>query len=255
MYNFFVSDDSRQGEFYFISGGDYNHIVNVLRMKTGEEFLVSDGGASNLCCIENISPDSVQVRIVEENYKVSELPIEIYLFQGLPKSDKMELIIQKSTELGAVEIIPTEMKRSIVKLDEKRKKNKTQRWQSIAESAAKQSKRNVIPNVSEVMSFPEAVKKAEELDLVPKTMPFSPEYSANSSLTTARICLPEICNFSSINFSSTGFPERNKMAFTTLLNRLITILHNGVQIVAIRALCYLKIFKKFRLFYGNNLQF
>ena len=179
MYNFFVSDDSRQGDFYFISGGDYNHIVNVLRMKIGEEFLVSDGGASNLCCIEDISSDSVQVRIITENYKVSELPIEIYLFQGLPKSDKMELIIQKGVELGAAEIIPTEMKRSIVKLDEKRKKNKTQRWQSIAESAAKQSKRNVIPSVIEVMSFSEAVRKAENLDLV--LVPYENEQGMEST--------------------------------------------------------------------------
>lgn len=166
MFNFFVDDNSRIGDLYIITGGDYNHIANVLRMKEGNELLISDGGASNLCVIDEITPTEVTVRVIEENFKSAELPVKIYLFQGLPKSDKMELIIQKAVELGVYAIIPTEMKRCVVKLDDKKKKSKQQRWQAIAESAAKQSKRNIIPEVYPVMTYGEALEKAKELDLL-----------------------------------------------------------------------------------------
>ena len=94
-----------------------------------------------------------------------ELPSRIYLFQGLPKADKMELIIQKAVELGAYEIIPVETKRCVVKLDGKKAAKKVERWQQIAESAAKQSKRMLIPNVHQVLSFKEALKYAESMDI------------------------------------------------------------------------------------------
>lgn len=165
MFNFFVDSENRVGDCYFITGGDFNHIKNVLRMKVGDTFLVSDGTASDLCEIESISGDTVTAKIVTENYKNAELPIKIYLFQGLPKSDKMELIIQKAVELGAYEIIPVEMKRCVVRLDDKKKKTKIARWQAISESAAKQSKRSVIPEIHSVMSFRDAVEMASELDL------------------------------------------------------------------------------------------
>ena len=104
--------------------------------------------------------------IIEENYQNTDLPIKIVLFQGLPKSDKMELIIQKAVELGVHSIVPTEMARCVVKLDDKKKKSKKERWQAIAESAAKQSKRSEIPEVCDVLSYDEALKKAAELDLL-----------------------------------------------------------------------------------------
>ena len=95
MFNFFAEDNSRQGDFYYISGSDFNHIKNVLRMKTGETFLVSDNGESHLCEISSFEGETAVAKIIEENYQNTELPVKIYLFQGLPKSDKMELIIQK----------------------------------------------------------------------------------------------------------------------------------------------------------------
>lgn len=166
MFNFFVDDNSRQGDIYIITGGDYNHIANVLRMKKGEELLISDGGASNLCVIDDITENEVVVRVTQENFKNAELPVKIYLFQGLPKSDKMELIIQKAVELGAYAVVPTAMKRCVVKLDDKKKKSKQQRWQAIAESAAKQSKRNIIPEVYPVLTYGEAMEEAKKLDLL-----------------------------------------------------------------------------------------
>ncbi len=166
MFNFFADDSARQGDYFYISGSDYNHIRNVLRMKTGEEFLVSCDGISSLCRLDGFEGDSAVAEIIEENYQSTDLPIEIYLFQGLPKADKMELIIQKAVELGVHAIVPTEMSRCVVKLDDKKKKSKTQRWQSIAESAAKQSKRSAVPTVYDAVSYKEALNMAEKLDVL-----------------------------------------------------------------------------------------
>ena len=135
-------------------------------MKQGEELGISDGGTKEYRCeIEGLGDEEVLLHIIyaqEPNY---ELPNRIYLFQGLPKADKMELIIQKAVELGAYAIVPVETKRCVVKLDEKKAAKKTARWQQIAESAAKQSKRMLIPKIHEVMSFQDALKLAEELDI------------------------------------------------------------------------------------------
>ncbi len=164
MYNFFAEINSRNGDCYCISGADFNHIKNVLRMNHGDKFLVSDDGKSHLCEIDKYEGEYVIARIIEENYQDTNLPSKIYLFQGLPKSDKLELIIQKAVELGVEEIIPVEMNRCVVKLDDKKKKSKVQRWQAIAESAAKQSKRTSIPVVSDVLTFKQALEKAASLD-------------------------------------------------------------------------------------------
>ncbi len=166
MNNFFVNDSNRQGDCYYITGSDYNHIANVLRMKTGDCFLISDSGQSHLCTIESIDCETVKARITEENYQNTQLPVKIYLFQGLPKSDKMELIIQKCVELGVYSIIPVEMNRCVVSLDAKKKKSKVTRWQSIAESAAKQSKCSIIPEICDVMTYRQAMQISKALDLV-----------------------------------------------------------------------------------------
>lgn len=166
MYNFFVDDSAVKESCYEITGSDYNHIANVLRMKIGEQILVSNNGKSDLCEITDIDGKRVVARILEKNHNSTELPVEIILFQGLPKSDKMELIIQKTVELGVSKIYPVEMKRCIMKLDDKKKNSKISRWQSICESAAKQSKRNLIPEICSVVSFNEAINFAKELDLV-----------------------------------------------------------------------------------------
>lgn len=165
MYNFFAKENQRQNDRYFIDGTDYNHIKNVLRMVVGDSFLVSEKGKSNLCEIESYETDFVVAKIIEENYNDTNLPIKIHLFQGLPKGDKMELIIQKTVELGAQSIIPVEMSRCVVKIDDKKKKSKQQRWQAISESAAKQSKRNTIPEIEEIVTYKQAMAKAKEMDL------------------------------------------------------------------------------------------
>lgn len=166
MHNFFVNENQKQNNRYFINGTDFNHIKNVLRMNVGDTFLVSESGVSSFCEIESFETDTVIVKIIEEDYNDTSLPIKIFLFQGLPKGDKMELIIQKCVELGVYEIVPVQMSRCVVKIEEKKKKSKQARWQAISESAAKQSKCNKIPEISEILTYKQALEKAKELDLL-----------------------------------------------------------------------------------------
>lgn len=160
MYQFFVEPCQIQGNRIVITGKDVNHIKNVLRMKPGEEISISNGvdGKEYRCGIEELHEEEIicELRFIKE--EGMELLSKVYLFQGLPKADKMELIIQKAVELGVYEIIPVATKRAVVKLDEKKARSKILRWQGIAEAAAKQSKRGIIPKVQNLMSFKEAVK-------------------------------------------------------------------------------------------------
>ncbi|MDE5910523.1 MAG: 16S rRNA (uracil(1498)-N(3))-methyltransferase [Lachnospiraceae bacterium] len=171
MYQFFVEPRQIQGNKVIITGGDVNHIKNVLRMKPGEEISISNGmdGKEYRCGIEELGEEEIvcELRFIKE--EGVELPSKIYLFQGLPKADKMELIIQKAVELGVYEIIPVACKRAVVKLDEKKAKNKITRWQGIAQAAAKQSRRGIIPKVKEVMSFNEAANysKCADVRMIP----------------------------------------------------------------------------------------
>lgn len=173
MYQFFVKPENICGDRIIIDGSDVNHIKNVLRMQVGEEIAVSNGidGKEYRCGIVRLGDViECELRFVKEDGV--ELPSKIYLFQGFPKGDKMELIVQKAVELGVFEIVPVFMKRSIVKLDAKKAVSKVNRYQAIAEAAAKQSKRAIIPNVHECMTMKEAVNYAKELDvlLVPYEM-------------------------------------------------------------------------------------
>lgn len=168
MYRFFVEQnqiDEEQKKIH-ITGNDVNHIKNVLRMKAGEEILISCGAEwEYVCAVETLETEAVIASILYVQEAGNELPSKIYLFQGLPKSDKMELIIQKAVELGVYQVIPVETKRCVVKLDEKKKAAKAKRWQGISESAAKQSKRMIIPQIHEVMNYKQAIAYAEQLDV------------------------------------------------------------------------------------------
>ena len=170
MYRFFIEDGINSGNEIRISGSDYNHIKNVLRMKKGEEVLISDGkDREYLCAIADMTEEEVILTIEDIMGTSRELSAKIVLFQGLPKGDKMEQIIQKTVELGVAEIVPVAMKRCVVKLDAKKAGKKVERWNGIALSAAKQSKRGIIPEVKNVVSFSDAVKMAADMDafLVP----------------------------------------------------------------------------------------
>lgn len=167
MHRFFIQHSQIQGSRLYVEGPDVNHIKNVLRMKRGDQVMVSDGeGMQYLCALESFTDGLVWFEIVDTWKENRELSSKLYLFQGLPKSDKMELIIQKATELGVYEVVPVVTGRTVVRLDEKKAQKKTARWNAIAESAAKQSGRSRIPRVREAMIFSEALASAGELDVL-----------------------------------------------------------------------------------------
>lgn len=171
MYHFFVEQEQIGAELISVTGSDVNHIKNVLRMKPGETVLISSRtGGDYLCKVAEIQQEEVQMEILEARESKMELPARIHLFQGLPKGDKMELIIQKAVELGVYRIIPVDTRRTVVRLDAKKEESKGKRWNAISESAAKQSKRSLIPEVSGVMSFREALAETKDYGL--KIIPY-----------------------------------------------------------------------------------
>jgi len=168
-----------------LSSEDINHIVNVLRLRVGEEIVVCDGYCNDfLCQVEAVLKKDITLRLLSKTANEHETKTRITLFQGLPKSDKMELIIQKCVELGVYSIIPVETKRSIAKIKDNVDK-KQARWQSIALSAAKQSHRGIIPEIGSVIGFEEALKQMVLFDL--PLMPYELENSKslNSALKEA----------------------------------------------------------------------
>lgn len=173
VYHFFAEHKSIHADkgYICLSGADYNHIHNVLRMKPSEKILISSGDNFDyLTEVSSFEDDpkngpSVICQILETSEKTNELPIHVTLYQGLPKGDKMDLIVQKCIELGIERIVPVAMDRCVVKLDEKKARARVERWNSIALAAAKQSKRSKIPEVAEVYSFKAAVQEAAESSL------------------------------------------------------------------------------------------
>ena len=168
MPKFFVDSEQVDNGEIKIIGNDVNHIKNVLRMKVGDTFQVCDNSNSEnfLVKISKYDNENIFCEILEKYEDNSESNIKVHIFQGLPKADKMELIIQKSVELGVNKITPVEMKRCVVKLDGKDRVKKVDRWQKIAEVAAKQSGRDIIPEICSVKNISQISENFEEYDLV-----------------------------------------------------------------------------------------
>ena len=185
MHQFFVGPNQIEDDTSIILGKDVNHIKNVLRMKIGEEIRILNGrDDKEFCCqIEKMEEEQVLCKIRFVKQGGLELPAQVFLFQGLPKGDKMDLIVQKSVELGVTEIIPVATKRSIVKLDEKKAGRKEERWNKISEAAAKQSRRQHIPKVRSVMEWQEALNYAKEFEV--KLIPY--ELSSGMEETKGQI--------------------------------------------------------------------
>lgn len=187
MHRFFVEESQIEGTNIHIVGQDAHHIKNVLRMRPKEEILISDGDKTEYTCyIEELLEDEVLAKVMFAKESGLELPSKIYLFQCIPKNDKMELIIQKAVELGACEIIPVAASRCVVKLDAKKEASKLKRWNGISESAAKQSKRMYIPEVTSVMKFQEALEYAKKIDV--KLIP----YELAKGMEATRECISGI---------------------------------------------------------------
>ncbi|MCD7737000.1 MAG: 16S rRNA (uracil(1498)-N(3))-methyltransferase [Lachnospiraceae bacterium] len=165
MHHFFADTEQIGEKEIHITGSDVNHIRNVLRIGPGEQISVSDKNAVTYRCeVTRLEESCVTAKILWSQEADTELPSRVVLFQGLPKADKMEFIIQKAVELGACEIVPMATRRAVVKLDAKKAEARRKRWNAIAESAAKQAKRTIIPEVKPVTAFAEGVRYASEMD-------------------------------------------------------------------------------------------
>ena len=241
MYRFYVSADQLAEKEVFISGGDVNHIKNVLRLEVGDWIVACDGnGTDYVSRIQSICSDEVVASIEKVQPTGTELPVRITLFQGMPKKDKLELIIQKAVELGACEIVPVMTKRTVVKLSEEKKINKRlERWQSIAYAAAKQCDRGIIPTVHKPVSYEEALAMADQLDY--NVIP----YELQTGMEEARKIVDQACKQRSLGIfigPEGGFePEeveramtRNihdawKTYFTYRNSRNVVIIHSNVS--------------------------
>lgn len=167
MQKFFVENEQIEDKIIRIIGNDVNHISNVLRMKKTDKIQIGNKETSEnyIAEIKEMKKNEIIAIKIEEIQENSESNVKIDLYQGLPKADKMELIIQKTTEIGIDKIIPIDMVRCVVKLDSKEEKKKIERWQKIAEVAAKQSKRGKIPEIKNKIKIKELADKINEYDI------------------------------------------------------------------------------------------
>lgn len=168
MPKFFVKDEQIKENEIVIQGQDINHIKKVLRAKIGDELQICNSKTKEnfLCDIEKIDNSEIICNIKQKLEEKVESNIEVTIFQGLPKADKMEYIIQKSVELGVYDITPVEMKRCVVKLDDKDKNKKVSRWQKISEVAAKQCGRDIIPEIKDIINVKKLCNLIESYDIV-----------------------------------------------------------------------------------------
>ena len=168
MPKFFVNNNQIRNNQIEIIGTDVNHIKNVLRASVGDKLEICDVSSNQdyLCEIERIAKENIMCNIIEMLEESAESNIKITIFQGLPKADKMELIIQKSVELGVYDIVPVEMKRCVVKLKQNDETKKLLRWQKISEVAAKQCGRNIIPEIKSIINIKNIGNFIPEYDIV-----------------------------------------------------------------------------------------
>ena len=165
MARFFVAPEQMQAGFLVLTGENAAH-AKVLRLKAGEEVFVCDGqGNECVCVVSDVSPGQISLVVQSRQYASSEATVKASVYVAFPKSDKLEHVIQKATELGAYEIVAFPSSRCISKPDEKSMKKKLERWQKIAASAAEQSGRGVIPQVLVVSSYQEALNRAAQADM------------------------------------------------------------------------------------------
>lgn len=166
MQQIFIDNNQIEDNMIKVNGSDANHLVKACRIKKGEKIRVSTSAEeSYLCEVEYVDNDELTLKVIDD-LLTTELPCKISLYQAVPKGDRMETIIEKCTELGVSSIIPVEMKRCVVKLDDKKKAKKVDRYERIAEAAAMQSKRSCIPFIYDFMTFDEAVKESTSPDIL-----------------------------------------------------------------------------------------
>ncbi|UFU01389.1 16S rRNA (uracil(1498)-N(3))-methyltransferase [Radiobacillus kanasensis] len=166
MQRYFIAKEHWMGDHVLIEGEDVHHIVRVMRMKEGDKIVCNQpNGRAAVCQITERSEQMVKASIVEWLEQESEMPVHVAIAQGLPKGDKMELVLQKGTELGASEFIPFQAARSVVKWDPKKINKKSDRYKKVAKEASEQAHRTVVPHVETVLSFKELIKRSDDYDV------------------------------------------------------------------------------------------
>ncbi|MBO9129590.1 16S rRNA (uracil(1498)-N(3))-methyltransferase [Bacillus sp. 165] len=164
MQRYFIEESAVENNNIIITGDDAHHIAKVMRMKHGQEIICCYNQKTALCIIDEITNEFVKATVVKWVEESNELPIEVTIASGLPKGDKLELIIQKGTELGAKAFLPFQASRSIVKWDTKKGSKKVERWTKIAKEAAEQSHRSAIPTIETPVSFKQLLHLSKEYD-------------------------------------------------------------------------------------------
>ena len=242
MHRFYVDNLSELNKSVTIEGEDVNHIKNVLRLTVGDSITISDGSSRDYECVIASISDVVTADIVDIHDCNAELPVKLRLFQGVPKADKFELIIQKAVELGAAEIIPVMMERTVVKLDDKKQDKKLERYRKIAEAAAKQSRRGIIPEVSSYISFKNAVKTLTEADDKVKRLIMVP-YESAEGMDYARNIIASAGEYDEIDIfigpeggfadSEIELAKQNGASIISLGNRILRTETAGLAILSI----------------------
>lgn len=223
MYKFFVSNNQIKDKKIAIIGEDVNHIKNVLRLNIDEKIIIcnKDTAKSYIASISNISKEEIICSIIEENSSTTESNVNIDLFQGLPKSDKMEYIIQKTTELGVKHIYPVALERCVVKIDQKDENKKILRWQKIAESAAKQSKRDFIPTVENIINLENICKNISKYDII--LLAYENEESNTIKQELQKIDKRENTNIGVVIGPEGGFTEKEVDALMSAGAKCVTL--------------------------------
>ncbi|MCR5345516.1 MAG: 16S rRNA (uracil(1498)-N(3))-methyltransferase [Lachnospiraceae bacterium] len=189
MFQFFVRSEKVNNGLAYITGDDYHHLKDVVRLKEGDKVRISiDTGENYIGVIEDFTEDAAIVELTDKAAD-TELKGKMTLFQGMPKSDKLEFIIEKAVELGVTEIVPTMMEFSVVKIDEKKIISKVERWQKIAEAAAKQSKRSVVPQIMMPMKYKDAVEYAADNTI--NLVPYENESGSKGTIELLKAIKPE----------------------------------------------------------------
>lgn len=193
MQQIFINESQIENGMINVTDSDAKHLVKVCRIKPGEQVRVSTSSdESYLCEVKDVGDDRLILRIIEE-VMTTELPCRLRLYQALPKGDRMETVIEKCTELGVGEIIPVEMQRCIVRLDDKKKKKRVDRYIKIAESSAKQAKRSLVPYVRPFMSFEEALNDSTSPDIL-RIVP----YENKNGMESTKIALSKLKDYKDV---------------------------------------------------------
>lgn len=222
MHRFFVNKESVKDGKIIIEDKDFNHIKNVLRMQTGEKLEVSCKEILYLGEIEKILEDSILINILKEKDANGESDVELTLFQGLAKGSKMDLIIQKGTEIGVKNFYGVSTHRTIVKInDEKKKNNRLKRWNAIAEEAAKQSKRAYVPEVKDVIDFKDMIEILKEEKTI--IVPYEDEENISIGEVLKKIKETDEKKINLIIGPEGGFEKEEIEALKSLGGRVVTL--------------------------------